>query len=131
LVLVMVVVLFFLPVSQLTQWPWMAPSSWLAQVPQWLILVAAALGYLVSRVQGADFRRTLMAYPSARLSGFVALGLFLVGDLADVQLTSHGLPLPAIAVAVVVAVATPVLLGRHHAAVRCDIRDGRVDPRWR
>ncbi len=127
--LTMLVVLFFWPVSRLSGWSWMA-SSPLVQLPQWLVVVAALLGFVVSRVQGADFRRTLMAYPSARVSGFLGLGVFVVGELVDMQLAGHGLPVPALVVAALTSVAVPALLGRHYSAVRRDIRAGRVDPRW-
>ena len=106
----------------------LVPGGWVYPVMLWAGLVVILLGQLLlQRLQGALFSsKTLRVYPSTRRSGLIFLVVFVVLVAAEIVLLLAGLPTAAVPVVIVAAVAWGVFLVQRNAAMRRDIRDGRV-----
>ncbi|GAA1949818.1 hypothetical protein [Amycolatopsis minnesotensis] len=109
-------------VPHLTTW------SGAYQAVMWPSLVILLFGdLLLSRLRGTAFsRKTLRAYPSTRLTGVALLVVGVAGIVAVNLLVRAEETGPGIAVAIATAVIGAGLMCGMNAAMRRDIRDGRV-----
>lgn len=113
------------PVSRLT------PAASVYAGLGWPIAIVVLLGpLLLRRVRGAELGRAPLAtYPSTRRLGITFLVVALVGVLVVNLLARDDLIVSAMVVAVLLAAASTAYQLRENAAIRRDIRDGRITPR--
>ena len=109
----------------------LAPSNSTWPLLGWPIAILLLVGpSLLRRTRGADVGRApLAAYPSTRGPGIVFLVVAVAGIVLEFVLVGMGLIVPAIVLAVLLAVGCTAYQLVENAAVRRDIRDGRAVPR--